>query len=82
MLAAVQVLDSSIPSWAVLNSIAVPGCLMLPSENFSHLLGPPSPLLCHTLLKNVNCIFCLLLTSKVGAFEVAVGVRVLLELLF
>ena len=82
MLAPVQVLDSLVSSWAVLNGIAVLGCLMLLSENFSHLLGPPCPLLCHTFLKNVICLFCLLLTNKVAAFEVAVGVQVLLELFF
>jgi len=68
VLAAVQELDSLVPSWAVLSSIAVLGCLMLPSENLSHLLAPPSPLLGHTLLKNVNWIFCPLLTNEVYHF--------------
>lgn len=43
VLAAVQVLDSSVPSWAAPNSIAALGCLMLPSENFSHLLSLSCP---------------------------------------
>lgn len=82
MLAAFQVLDSLVPSWAVLSSIPVLGCLMVPSGHSSRLLGPPAALLCRTLLKNMNWIFYPLLTNKVGAFEVAVGAQVLLEPLF